>query len=316
MYIIFFKFGNIFLKIRKKRTHLIKTFDNKINIVGDDLKTTIIKNSKISVSTSLFSIYGFESLKKELKNIENLRFIFTDPTFLKTDEEKKNSKYFSINSTNTQKAISGSSFEINLKNELKGRNIAKECKSWIKEKAKFKTNKGNNSIQSMFIVDETLKKSVYLGMDEFSSAGFGYKKDDSALRIINKMQEENITKVYLENFDKVWNDEKILKDVTSEIMDYMDNLHKENSPEFIYYLILYHIFNEFLENLNEDELANEKTGFKNSIIWNKLYDFQKDAVLGLINKLERYNGCILADSVGLGKTFTALGVIKYYPLKN
>ena len=115
----------------------------------------------------------------------------------------------------------------------------------------------------MFIVDETLKKSVYLGMDEFSSAGFGYKKDDSALRIINKMQEENITKVYLENFDKVWNDEKILKDVTSEIMDYMDNLHKENSPEFIYYLILYHIFNEFLENLNEDELANEKTGFKN-----------------------------------------------------
>ena len=316
MYIIFFKFGNIFLKIRKKRTHLIKTFDNKINIVGDDLKTTIIKNSKISVSTSLFSIYGFESLKKELKNIENLRFIFTVPTFLKTDEEKKNSKYFSINSTNTQKAISGSSFEINLKNELKGRNIAKECKSWIKEKAKFKTNKGNNSIQSMFIVDETLKKSVYLGMDEFSSAGFGYKKDDSALRIINKMQEENITKVYLENFDKVWNDEKILKDVTSEIMDYMDNLHKENSPEFIYYLILYHIFNEFLENLNEDELANEKTGFKNSIIWNKLYDFQKDAVLGLINKLERYNGCILADSVGLGKTFTALGVIKYYQERN
>lgn len=77
-----------------------------------------------------------------------------------------------------------------------------------KRKAKFKTNKGNNSIQSMFIVDETLKKSVYLGMDEFSSAGFGYKKDDSALRIINKMQEENITKVYLENFDKVWNDEK------------------------------------------------------------------------------------------------------------
>ena len=149
---------------------MIKTFDNKINIVGDDLKTSIKKDSKIAVSTSLFSIYGFESLKKELKNIENLRFIFTDPTFLKTDEEKKNSKYFSINSTNTQKAISGSSFEINLKNELKGRNIAKECKSWIKEKAKFKTNKGNNSIQSMFIVDETLKKSVYLGMDEFSSA--------------------------------------------------------------------------------------------------------------------------------------------------
>ena len=220
---------------------MIKTFDNKINIVGDDLKTSIKKNSKISVSTSLFSIYGFESLKKELKNIENLRFIFTDPTFLKTDEEKKNSKYFSINSTNTQKSIAGSSFEINLKNELKGRTIAKECKTWIEQKAKFKTNKGNNSIQSMFIIDEE-QKAVYLGMDEFSSAGFGYKKDDSALRIINKIEEQNITNVYLENFDKVWNDEKILKDVTLDVVNYMDNLYKENSPEFIYYLILYHIF--------------------------------------------------------------------------
>ena len=167
----------------------------------------------------------------------------------------------------------------------------------------------------MFITDEE-QKAVYLGMDEFSSAGFGYKKDDSALRIINKIEEQNITNVYLENFDKVWNDEKILKDVTLDVVNYMDNLYKENSPEFIYYLILYHIFNEFLENLNEDELANEKTGFKNSIIWNKLYDFQKDAVLGLINKLERYNGAILADSVGLGKTFTALGVVKYYQERN
>lgn len=294
---------------------MIKTFDNKINIVGDDLKNSIKKDSKISVSTSLFSIYGFESLKKELKSIENLRFIFTDPTFLKTDEEKKNSKYFSINSINTQKSIAGSSFEINLKNELKGRTIAKECKKWIEQKAKFKTNKGNNSIQSMFIINEE-QKSLYLGIDEFSSAGFGYKKDDSALRVINKIEDSNISNVYLENFDKVWSDEKILKDVTLDVLTYMDNLYKENSPEFVYYLILYHIFSEFLEDLNEDELANEKIGFKNSLIWNRLYDFQKDAVLGLINKLERYNGAILADSVGLGKTFTALGVIKYYQERN
>lgn len=294
---------------------MIKTFDNKINIVGDDLKNSIKANSKLSISASLFSIYGFESLKKELKNIENLRFIFTDPTFLKTDEEKKNSKYFSINSINTQKQIAGSDFEINLKNELKGRNIAKECKTWIEKKVKFKTNRGNNSIQSMLIVDEN-KKSVYLGVDEFSSAGFGYKKDDFALKMINKIEDENTTKISLENFNRVWSDDKILKDVTSDVVNYIDTLYKENSPEFVYYLILYHIFSEFLEDLNEDELANEKIGFKNSIIWSKLYDFQKDAVLGLINKLERYNGAILADSVGLGKTFTALGVIKYYQERN
>jgi len=116
--------------------------------------------------------------------------------------------------------------------------------------------------------------------------------------------------------ENVWNDSELLKDITPEVIAYIDNLYKENAPEFIYYLILYHIFDEFLDDISEDELANEKTGFKNSIIWNTLYEFQKDAVLALINKLERHNGCILADSVGLGKTFTALGVIKYYQERN
>ncbi len=295
---------------------MIKTFDNKINIVGDDLKSTINKSSKIAVASSLFSIYGFESLKKELGKIENLRFIFTDPTFIKTDNENKKSKYFTINQANIEKSISGTSFEINLKNELKGRTIAKECRAWVEKKVKFKSNRGKNSIQAMLIVDNEEDKSTYLGMDEFSSAGFGYKKDDSALRLINKIEDNNTTKEFLKSFNSVWNDENILKDITPEVIAYIDNLYKENSPEFIYYLILYHIFDEFLEDLNEDELANEKTGFKDSIVWNKLYDFQKDAVLALINKLERYNGCILADSVGLGKTFTALGVIKYYQERN
>ena len=295
---------------------MIKTFDNKINIVGDDLKSTISKSSKIAVASSLFSIYGFESLKKELSKIENLRFIFTDPTFIKTDNENKKSKYFTINQANIEKSISGTSFEINLKNELKGKTIAKECRAWCEQKVQFKSNRGNNSIQSMLIVDNEEDKSTYLGMNEFSSAGFGYKKDDSALRLINKIEDDNTTKEFLKNFDSVWNDENILKDITPEVIAYIDNLYKENSPEFIYYLILYHIFDEFLEDLSEDELANEKTGFRDSVIWNKLYDFQKDAVLTLINKLERYNGCILADSVGLGKTFTALGVIKYYQERN
>ncbi len=153
-------------------------------------------------------------------------------------------------------------------------------------------------------------------MDEFSSAGFGYENDNAILRGIIKSDEYEMTNQFLQNFDEVWNDENALKDVTQEVSEYIENLYKENSPEFIYYLTLYNIFDEFLEDITEDELANEKTGFKESLIWNKMYAFQKDAVLGIINKLERYNGCILADSVGLGKTFTALGVIKYYQERN
>jgi len=295
---------------------MIKTFDNRINIVGDDLKSSISKGSKLSVAASIFSIYGFESLKKELTGIKELRFLFTDPTFIKTDEKKKNARFFEINSFDTQKAISGSSFEINLKNELKGRTIAKECRRWCEEKVVFKTNKGNGAIQPMLIVDSEEEKSTYLNLNEFSSAGFGYKKDNTVLGAITKMSDTTTTNSFLSSFDSVWNDKDLLEDITDEVVSYIDNLYKENAPEFIYYLVLYHIFNEFLEDISEDELANEKTGFKNSVIWEKLYDFQKDAVLGLINKLEKYNGCILADSVGLGKTFSALGVIKYYQERN
>lgn len=295
---------------------MIKTFDNRINIVGDDLKQSLNPNSKLSVAASIFSIYGFESLKKELSKVEELRFIFTDPTFIKADQSKKNSRYFEINALTREKSISGSDFEINLKNELKGRTIAKECRKWCEQKVRFKTNKGNGAIQPMLIVENDADKSTYLNLNEFSSAGFGYKKDNTLLGAVTKMEDTTTTQNFLTNFDNVWNDKELLEDISDEVVSYIDNLYKENSPEFIYYLILYHIFNEFLEDLSEDELANEKTGFKDSVIWNTLYDFQKDAVLGLINKLEKFNGCILADSVGLGKTFSALGVIKYYQERN
>ena len=155
-----------------------------------------------------------------------------------------------------------------------------------------------------------------MGINEFSSAGFGYEKDNAILNQIIKTDDYDTTKQYMQSFEEIWNDKNILKDVTEEVAGYISNIYKENSPEFIYYLTLFNIFDEFLEDISEDELANEKTGFKQSVIWNKLYDFQRDAVLGIINKLERHNGCILADSVGLGKTFTALGVIKYYQERN
>ena len=100
------------------------------------------------------------------------------------------------------------------------------------------------------------------------------------------------------------------------MLEYIETVYQENSPEFIYFITLYNIFSEFLDDINEDVLPNEKTGFRESVIWKKLYNFQKDAALAIINKLEKYNGCILADSVGLGKTFTALSVIKYYENRN
>ncbi|MBZ0181771.1 MAG: DEAD/DEAH box helicase family protein [Melioribacteraceae bacterium] len=295
---------------------MIKSFNNKTDKAGDDLKSIIQKGSKIDIAAGIFSIYGYESLKNELSKIEKLRFIFTDPTFIETDKNKREHKQFQINSILRQKAVSGTQFEINLKNELKGKSIAKECKKWIEQKVEFRSNIGHKYIQPHINFSDNGNHFVYTGINEFSSAGLGYEKDNSILNHIIKTDDFDTTKQYFQNFEEIWNDKELLKDVTEEVTGYIADLYKENSPEFIYYLTLYNIFDEFLEDISEDELANEKTGFKQSVIWNKLYDFQRDAVLGVINKLERYNGCILADSVGLGKTFTALGVIKYYQERN
>lgn len=292
----------------------MEVLDNKIKKFGDDLKNEIKKGDKCYIASAVFSMYGFDELKKELKNIEELDFIFTNPTFIKEKKEQKQERLFELDNLQREKSIGGSEFEIKLKNKLNGKAVARECAQWIKDKVKFKSNINNNPIQKFMNIND---KTTYLNVDEFSSAGLGYQKDNTVFNPITKIDDNyDMTKFYLQSFKDLWNNPEILKDVTDEVVEFISDLYKENSPEFIYYVILYNIFNEFLLDVSEDELANEKTGFKDSVIWNTLYDFQKDAVLGIINKLEKYNGCILADSVGLGKTYTALAVIKYYQERN
>lgn len=292
----------------------MKVLDNRIEKLGNDLKNEIKKGDNCYIASAVFSMYGFNELKKELKNIKELEFIFTNPTFIKEKKNAKTERIFELDNFKREKSIGGSEFEIKLKNKLNGKAVAKECAKWIQEKVEFKSNVNNNPIQKFMNIND---KITYLNVDEFSSAGLGYQKDNTVFNPITKIDDNyEMTKYYLQSFNELWNNESILKDVTDEVVDFISDLYKENSPEFIYYVILYNIFNEFLLDVSEDDLANEKTGFKESVIWNTLYDFQKDAVLGIINKLEKYNGCILADSVGLGKTFTALAVIKYYQERN
>ena len=292
----------------------MEVLDNKIKKFGDDIKKEIKLGDKLYIASAVFSMYGFNALKNELKYVDGFDFIFTNPTFIKKEKENKKERQFEIGNYTREKNLLGSEFEIKLKNKLNGKAIAKECAEWIKNHAKFKSNVNNNPIQKFANINDQL---TYLNVDEFSSAGLGYQKDNTVFNPITKIDDNyEMTKYYLDSFKSLWNNEELLKDITDEVVEFISDLYKENSPEFIYYVILYNLFNEFLLDVSEDDLANEKTGFKESVIWNTLYDFQKDAVLGLINKLEKYNGCILADSVGLGKTFTALAVIKYYQERN
>jgi SNF2 family DNA or RNA helicase len=289
--------------------------NNVQKFLGDDLKSTFKKDSKVSIAASCFSIYAYESLKKELEQIDELRFIFNSPTFIK-DKIEKEKREFYIPKLNRERSVYGTKFEIKLKNELTQKAIAKECSNWIKKKVTFKSNKTNAYLQGFINVENNNERYTYTQTVGFSTVDLGYERGDNISNIVIKSDDYNMTKTYFQLFEQVWNDDEKMKDVTAEVIEYISTVYNENSPEFIYFVILFNIFNEFLEDITEDLLPNEATGFKETEIWNRLYSFQKDAVIGIINKLQKYHGCILADSVGLGKTFTALGVIKYYELRN
>lgn len=289
-------------------------FDNINKKVVDDLRVTIQEGSKVSIAAACFSIYAFNELKEQFKEIEEMRFIFTAPSFVQEEESKKRKEFF-IPRINRERTLYGSEFEIRLRNQLTQKAIAIECAKWIREKAKFKSNTTSQQMTGFLTVESNRENLTYLPITEFTTTGLGCERGNNFINYVQRIEGDN-AKQYLRAFNEAWNNDVQFSDVTEQIIDHISNIYKENSPEFIYFVTLYNIFNEFLLDISEDVLPNEATGFKNSQIWNKLYDFQKDAALAIINKLERYNGCILADSVGLGKTFTALSVIKYYEIRN
>lgn len=284
--------------------------NNTTKTLKDDLSVEIKQGSKISIAAACFSIYAFQELKTQLSQIDELRFIFTSPTFV-TEKAKKERREFYIPRLTRERNLYGTEFEVKLRNELTQKAIAKECAEWIKKKVTFKSNVSNENMMGFINVDD----KNYMPINEFSTVGLGCERGNNAYNIIQKT-ELPFSKIYLELFDQLWDDKTKLQNVTDEVIDNITAAYKENSPDFIYFVTLYNIFNEFLDDISEDVLPNEATGFKESKIWGMLYNFQKDAALAIINKLEKYNGCILADSVGLGKTFTALAVIKYYENRN
>lgn len=287
----------------------MELINNTTKTLKDDLSSEIKQGSKVSIAAACFSIYAFQELKKQLSQIDELRFIFTSPTFV-TEKADKERREFYIPRLNRERSLYGTEFEIKLRNELTQKAIARECAEWIKRKVTFKSNVSDKSIQGQIVVDDV----GYTPINNFTTVELGCEKGNVISTTIVK--DESLARTLLADFNEIWNDSKVLQAVTDEVIDSITAAYSENAPDFIYFITLYNIFNEFLEDVSEDVLPNEATGFKESKIWGMLYNFQRDAALAIINKLEKYNGCILADSVGLGKTFTALAVIKYYENRN
>jgi SNF2 family DNA or RNA helicase len=298
----------------------MELLDNKTKLLGDDLRIEMTPGSKVKIVASFFSIYAFETLKKELESIEELNFIFPEPTFVSEGIKgavKKEAKEFYIPKQLRESSLYGTEFEIRLRNQLTQRVIARECAEWVKDKVRFKSNVTSRGLQNFVYIDNGKKKLAYTPLQGFTAVDLGYEQNNMYFQGIMKQDDENYSSFFFNQFKNLWEDEEKMEDVTESVIEYIATAYKENAPAFIYFVTLYNIFAEFLQDsMLDDTFPDELTGYQNSLIWNKLYSFQKDGAIGVINKLEKYNGCILADSVGLGKTFTALAVMKYYSSRN
>lgn len=292
----------------------MKIFNNTTKTVGDDIKAIVRPGDKLSIAAACFSIYAYQELREQLESCEELRFIFTSPTFI-AEKTKAERREFYIPRLGRERSLYGTEFEVRLRNELKQKAVAKECADWMRRKVRFKSNTTREGMNNFLLVDGAEDTYTYMPMNTFTTVDLGCERGNNLTNMVTRL-ENPASSEFLRMFDSIWDDNDKLTDVTEDVIEMISTVYQENAPELVYFMTLYNIFNEFLEDISEDVLPNEATGFKDSVIWNKLFHFQKDAALAIINKLEQFNGCILADSVGLGKTFTALAVIKYYEGRN
>lgn len=289
-----------------------KTLNNQLGeTVYKELEKHIRKGSKVSTISAYFTMYAYSALKKELDKIDEMRFIFTTPSFSK-NKDKEAREYEIVNNN-----IFGNEFELKLRNEMTQSAVAKDCAKWLKDKVEIKSFKEPNVAQPRMIhVHNKSEEDIVInGSVDFTTDGLGITGSNRA-DFNNFMAGEEFTDSQLLSFDTLWNNEMVLTDVKDKLLKQMEVMYEENSGEFIYFKSLYHIFYNYLDELDEDNIVKKGNKLKETKIWNTLYQFQQDAVIGAIDKIEKYNGCILADSVGLGKTFTALAIIQYYELRN
>lgn len=294
-----------------------KILDNKQQgRVVDELRLGLRPGAKLSVISAYFTIYAYEALKKELSGIEEMRFIFTTPSYIKQKSDFQREFYIAHRDMGNR--LSGNDFELKLRNKLTQSAIAKECADWLRQKVKIKSYREPNLAQMRLAyvanTDHDADIAVH-GTVDFSSDGLGLTPSDRN-DMNTCMYGRTTAQGILQIFETIWNNPAAVEDVTEKVLSEMEVLYKENTPETIYFITLYHIFEAYLGELTEETIIKTKTGIKESLIWNKLYKFQRDGVMGAIDKIEKYGGCIIADSVGLGKTFTALAIIKYYELRN
>jgi superfamily II DNA or RNA helicase len=276
--------------------------------VAEFLMEKIRSGSNLSVVSAYFTIYAYDAMKEVLNSIDHMDFLFGEPTFInRLDPDKTEKKAFIIDATGLE-----------LANKLQQKRIAKECADWIERKVDIKTIKQSNLLHGKMyhVANPSGVEDAILGSSNFTVRGLGLANSGNNLEL-NLIVDGNRDRQELKQwFDELWSSPTLVKDVKQDVLNYLKQLYENNTPEFIYYKTLFHIFEKFLGDTGKTDVDLGKTSLFETGVWKALYEFQRDGVKGAINKILKHNGCIIADSVGLGKTYEALAVIKYFELKN
>ena len=275
--------------------------------VGEFLESKIQNGSSLSIVSAYFTIYAFDALKKSLSGIEELRFLFGEPRFVKSlDPEKIDKKAFKIEDEGLQ-----------LQNQLEQKRAAKECAEWIKKKVQIRSIRAQNLLHGkMYHIAHNGIEDAIMGSSNFTVRGLGLSQTSSNIELNLEVDSNRDRRDLKAWFDELWDNKELVEDVKADVLSYLEQLYQNHAPEFIYYKTLFHIFEQYLDEQESRGLLTEQMQLVDTEIWNTLFEFQKDGVKGAINKISQHNGCIIADSVGLGKTFEALAVIKYFELQN
>lgn len=274
--------------------------------VADFLYDKITPQSQLLVVSAYFTIYAYEALSKKLDSVESVRFLFGEPRFIKAlDPEKTDKKSFKIEDDGLE-----------LSNRLQQKEVARRCAEWIHKKVEIRSIKEANLLHGkLYHIHDGAREYALMGSSNFTRRGLGlsHRPNIELNMVVDSDRDRADLKLW---FDELWSDSALVEDVKTKVLDYLAQLYVDHSPDFIYFKTLFHVFEKFL--LGQDEQAQffENTAITYTEIWQTLFGFQKDGVKAAIQKINAHNGCILADSVGLGKTYTALGVIKYFELRN
>ncbi|WP_044848670.1 helicase-related protein [Burkholderia sp. USMB20] len=274
--------------------------------VAKFLADKIATNSRLSIVSAYFTIYAYEALSNELDQIDHLNFLFGEPRFIASlDPEKTSKKSFQIEDDGLE-----------LANRLQQKEIARRCSEWIRNKVDIRSVRQANLLHGkLYHIDDGKREHALLGSSNFTRRGLGLSATSNIE--LNLIVDSDRDRADLKQwFDDIWNDDKLVADVKAEVLRYLEQLYVNHAPEFVYFKTLYHVFERYLSGQEADAALFDQTAIVDTEIWKALFDFQKDGVKGAIHKINNHNGCILADSVGLGKTYSALAIIKYYELRN